>query len=126
MKETGYRSPIRIIRNLSTIAHNIDYGKSTLSDRVSTPRARWPAATWALFSSCSTAWTSSASAASPIKARPCVDYTADDGQTYQFNSRYARHVDFTYEVSRSSLRARALCCRTPPRAWEAQTVRPTP
>ena len=84
------------IRNFSIIAH-IDHGKSTLADRileltdtVTEPRhAR---------RSCSTRWTSSASAGSRSRPRPC----ACRWKGHELNLiDTPGHVDFTYEVSRS-------------------------
>ena len=100
MKAEAMTDPSHI-RNFSIIAH-IDHGKSTLSDRI-LEHDRHGGARATCRSSCLTAWTSSASAASPSKARPCASTTRPTtARTYQFNLiDTPGHVDFTYEVSRS-------------------------
>ena len=88
------------IRNFSIIAH-IDHGKSTLADRILEMTHTVDARRCAR--SCSTRWTSSASAGSRSRPRPCASSTtARDGETYQLHLiDTPGHVDFTYEVSRS-------------------------
>ena len=88
-----------LIRNFCIIAH-IDHGKSTLADRML--GITGVVATATCGRSTSTAWTSSASAASPSRARPCACPGSSDGTTYALNMiDTPGHVDFSYEVSRS-------------------------
>ena len=110
------------IRNFSIIAH-IDHGKSTLADRILEltgavdPRTTCP--------SCSTRWTSSASAGSRSRRRRCgLPTTAADGETYDLQLiDTPGHVDFSYEVSRSLAACEgALLVVDAAQGVEAQTV----
>jgi GTP-binding protein LepA len=92
-------TPPQIIRNFCIIAH-IDHGKSTLADRMLQLTGVVDAGRCAR--STSTGWTSSASAASPSRARPCACPGPVGRQPYVLNMiDTPGHVDFTYEVSRS-------------------------
>ena len=108
------------IRNFCIIAH-IDHGKSTLADRFI--QRRGVVSDGSSTTRSSTTWTSSASAASRSRARPCLPYTAEGREDYVLNLvDTPGHVDFSYEVSRSAACEGAVLLIDASQGVEAQTL----